>query len=103
MAANTTGDKLTDALRTMSLCEDAMMLAAGSSCFDEFHEEINDVGLLRKGGTFLCKFFACGKEHEQDLMTAAKNRFKYATVVKPPASRKESAELYLFATGYLMS
>ena len=34
MAANFTGDSLTDALRTMNLCEDALMLAAGSSCFD---------------------------------------------------------------------
>ncbi len=102
MAANTTGDKLTDALRTMGLCEDAMMLAAGSSCFDEPDDKMEDsVGLLRKGGSFLCKFFACGQDNEQDLMTAAKTSFKYTTVVKPKASRKESAELYLFATGYL--
>ena len=106
MAANFTGDKLTDALRTINLCEDSMMFAAGPSCFDELdHEEDESIksteGLLRHGGSFLCKYFACGQENEHDLMTAAKTRFKYSTVVKPPASRKESAELYLFATGFI--
>ncbi len=85
MAANFTGDQMTDALRTMNLCEDAMMFAGGS---------------LKAGGTFICKFFACGKNNEEDLMTAAKKSFQYTTIVKPKSSRKESAELFLFATGY---
>jgi len=108
MAANFTGDKLTDALRTMNLCEDAMMFAAGSSCFDDnahsydthLNNDDDDLGLLRKGGSILFKFFACGKEHEMDLMKAANSCFEHSSVIKPPASRKESSELYLFATGY---
>jgi 23S rRNA U2552 (ribose-2'-O)-methylase RlmE/FtsJ len=121
MAANFTGDKMTDALRTLNLCEEAMMFAAGPNCFDELESDSNEkfdvdnnnssssnndnndvhnAGLLRHGGSFLCKFFACGKDDEEDLMNAAKSRFEFCTVIKPPASRKESAELYLFATGY---
>ncbi len=100
MAANFTGDKSTDALRTMNLCEDAMMFAAGSSCFDDEVDKNNDDAMLRIGGTFLCKFFACGQDDEKDLMTAAKSRFQYTNIFKPKSSRKESAELFLLATGY---
>ena len=118
MAANFTGDKSSDALRTMNLCEDALMFAAGSTCFDDHYEgegrnECNTIknngrqqydwqqfGLLRIGGTFLCKFFACGQENEKELKTAAKRYFDHHFVIKPPASRKESAELYLYATGF---
>ena len=102
MAANFTGDKMTDALRTMNLCEEAMMFAAGSNCFDELNIDDHGMGLLRPGGSFLCKYFACGRDNEKDLMTAAKSRFKYSMMMKPPASRKESAEMYLFATGFMM-
>ncbi len=98
MAANFTGDKLTDSLRTMNLCEDAMMFAAGSDCFDDDTER--DTSRLREGGSILFKFFKCGLDNEKDLMTAARNRFKYSTIVKPAASRKESAEMYLFASGF---
>jgi 23S rRNA U2552 (ribose-2'-O)-methylase RlmE/FtsJ len=101
MAANFTGDSMTDALRTMQLCEDALMLAVGSSCFDERSTKDEDDGILMRGGTFLCKYFACGQQHEQDLKNAVKRNFELSTVLKPKASRKESAELYLFATGFL--
>ncbi len=103
MAANFTGDQLTDALRTMNLCEDALMFAVGPSCFDERYVAGSGPrrdGLLNRGGSFLCKFFACGQENEMDLMQATKRHFKLTTILKPKASRKESAELYLFATGY---
>jgi len=100
MAANFTGDSMTDALRTLQLCEDALMLAVGSSCFDERSELEEDDGILINGGTFLCKYFACGQQHENDLKSAVKRNFEISTVLKPRASRKESAELYLFATGF---
>ncbi len=103
MAANFTGDQLTDALRTMNLCEDALMFAAGPSCFDERYVAGSDPeedGFLKRGGSFLCKFFACGQDNEMDLMQATKRHFTLTTILKPKASRKESAELYLFATGY---
>ena len=99
MAANFTGDQLTDALRTMNLCEDAMMFAAGSSCF-EYGPSFDDRSLLRPGGLFLCKFFACGQNYEEDLMKAASRSFEYTSVIKPTASRKKSAERYLFACGF---
>lgn len=103
MAANFTGDQSTDALRTMNLCEEALMLAAGTSCFDERYivgSDQDSNGILHRGGSFLCKYFACGKNGELDLMEATKRHFKLTSVIKPKASRKESAELYLFAAGY---
>lgn len=105
MAANFTGDNMTDALRTMNLCEDALMLAAGPSCFDEDPIPTTlsgpeQSGILMRGGTFLCKYFACGQQHESDLKNAVKRHFELSTILKPKASRKESAELYLFATGF---
>ena len=119
MACNFTGDRMTDALRTMNLCQDALLFAVGSSSFRNDREErrrvpygddekINsasidywqDVGLLRMGGTFLCKYFSCGKEHENDLMSDAKRLFEQTIILKPPASRKQSSELYLCAIGF---
>lgn len=110
MAANFTGDKMTDALRTMSLCEDVLKFAAGRHCFETGNElrlisdvdkyTWKDIGLLRVGGSILCKFFACGQEMEKDLLNASKEYFSFSIILKPPASRKESSELYLFASGY---
>jgi len=117
MAANFTGDKKTDALKTMSLCEEALSFAIGLSNFHDTtitHHSIptssdepsnfatiaGSSGILRPGGTFLCKFFSCGKEDEYDLMEAARRCFTQIDVLKPPASRRESAEQYLLATGY---
>jgi 23S rRNA (uridine2552-2'-O)-methyltransferase len=99
MAVNFTGDQLTDALRTMNLCEEALMFAAGSSCFDD-EPVADDASLLCQGGTFLCKFFACGQSYEEDLMNAAAKSFEYTSIIKPNASRKKSAEMYLFASGF---
>ena len=111
MAANFTGNKSTDALRTLALCENALQFAAGASCFDPpaskspKHDEAiesspkswQDVGLLRLGGSFLCKYFQCGKENERMLLDTAENRFEDVRILKPKASRKESAERYLLA------
>lgn len=115
MAANFTGDQRTDALKTMTLCENALLFAAGSTCFtttDACNQDMKvlmqlssnttwqDTGLLRIGGSFLCKFFQCGKENERELIDAARRLFTNTKVIKPPASRKESAEQYLLATGF---
>jgi len=115
MAGNFTGDQRTDALKTMSLCENALMFAAGSTCFTTSDANNKDmkvllqissntpwqtIGLLRAGGSFLCKFFQCGKENERELIDAARRLFTDTKVIKPPASRKESAERYLLATGF---
>lgn len=100
MAMNFTGDQQTDALRTLNLCEQALMFSAGDSCFDfdsSPSSSYTGKGILSKGGAFLCKYFSCGKENEQDLMQAAKRAFRIVHAIKPKASRKESSEMYLLA------
>ena len=109
MAANFTGDSRTDALRTLDLCEHALAFAIGSQCFDptkKLSKNDNfawkDIGLLKVGGTFICKFFNnCGREQEKDFRECIQRHFQYNTILKPKASRKESAEQYMIATGYL--
>lgn len=83
MAANTTGHKKTDHLRIMHLAE----LAA------EFAREV-----LAPGGFFLAKVFQGGTENE--LLTTLKRDFVTVRHVKPKASRADSAELYVLATGF---
>ena len=92
MAANFLGDQQTDALRTLDLCEQALAFACYSSC--------DGKGSLRDGGSFLCKFFSAGKEHEEDLMNAARDAFQSVHIIKPKASRKESSEQYLLALDF---
>ena len=96
MAANFTGDSLTDAIRTMNLCEQSLGFAAGGRCFDASYSPHQvDHGMLAKNGSFLCKYFSCGKENERDFMNAAKRVFKTIHLLKPKSSRKESSEMYL--------
>lgn len=83
MAAPTTGHTKTDHLRIMALAE----LAA------EFAMEV-----LSEGGTFLCKVFQGGTERE--LLEQLKRSFKTVRHIKPPASRADSSELYVMATGF---
>lgn len=83
MAAPTTGHNSTDHLRIMALAEAALAFA---------------VEVLSPGGTFLCKVFQGGSE--RDLLTELKQRFKIVRHIKPPASRPDSAELYVLATGF---
>ena len=83
MAAPTTGHNSTDHLRIMGLAEAAAQFAAE---------------VLAPGGAFLCKMFQGGTE--KDLLTALKKDFAVVRHVKPPASRKESSELYVLATGF---
>lgn len=83
MAAPTVGHAKTDHLRIMGLAE-----AAGHFACD----------VLTPGGTFLCKVFQGGAE--KDLLELLKRSFRLVRHVKPPASRKDSAELYVLATGF---
>ncbi|KAL9182728.1 hypothetical protein ACHAXT_004007 [Thalassiosira profunda] len=102
MAPNFMGDNQTDALRTLNLCEQALAFAAGHNCFDSSYSARNDDdGMLAPGGSFLCKYFFCGKENEADLMDAAKRAFRSVHTIKPKASRKESSEVYLLAFHYI--
>ena len=83
MAAPTVGHAKTDHLRIMALAEAAAHFAAD---------------VLAPGGAFLCKVFQGGTERE--LLDFLKQRFAIVRHVKPPASRSDSAELYVLATGF---
>lgn len=83
MAANATGHARTDHLKIVALVE----LAA------EFAREV-----LAPGGAFLAKVIQGGTESA--LLAALKRDFKTVKHIKPPASRADSAELYLLATGF---
>jgi len=83
MAANATGHRPTDHLKIMALAEAAA----------DFAREV-----LAPGGVFLCKVLQGGTE--ATLLAGLKRDFAHVKHVKPAASRPESAELYLLATGF---
>lgn len=83
MAASSSGHKQTDHLRIISLCE-----AAAYFAFD----------VLEVGGTFVSKVLAGGAEGE--LQKLLKQRFTKVSNVKPPASRSDSSEKFVVATGF---
>ena len=83
MAAPTTGHTGTDHLRIMGLAEAAAAFAAE---------------ILSPGGVFLAKVFQGGTE--RDLLDMLKRDFATVRHVKPKASRADSAELYVLATGF---
>ncbi len=83
MAANTTGHKKTDHLRIMGLAEAAIYFARE---------------ILAPGGAFIAKVFQGGTESE--LLADLKRDFAVVRHVKPAASRADSAELYVMATGF---
>ena len=83
MAANATGHSRTDHLKIMALAEAAA----------EFTGEV-----LSPGGAFLCKVLQGGTE--ASLLAALKRDFAAVKHLKPAASRTDSAELYLLATGF---
>ena len=83
MAANATGHAKTDHLKIMALVEAAA----------EFAREV-----LAPGGSFLAKVLQGGTEAE--LLASLKRDYKAVRHMKPAASRADSAELYLLATGF---
>lgn len=83
MAANTTGHKKTDHLKIIALAEAAL----------EFAHTI-----LAPGGFYLAKLFQGGESAE--LLAQLKRDFTTVRNVKPSASRADSSELYVLATGY---
>ncbi len=83
MAAASSGHKQTDHLRIMALCE-----AAAYFAFD----------VLDEGGTFVAKVLAGGAEGE--LQKLLKQKFTKVANVKPPASRSDSSEKFVVATGF---
>ncbi len=83
MAPNTSGHVATDHLRIMALAETALAFACD---------------ILAPGGAFVAKLFQGGAERE--MLTTLKQRFRQVRHAKPPASRKDSKEMYVVATGF---
>jgi 23S rRNA (uridine2552-2'-O)-methyltransferase len=83
MAANATGHRKTDHIKIVALVEAAA----------EFAREV-----LRPGGAFLAKVIQGGTEPV--LLADLKRDFAAVKHIKPAASRADSAELYLLATGF---
>lgn len=83
MAAPATGHRQTDHIRIMMLCEAALDFA---------------IRVLNPGGAFVAKVLRGGTENE--LLNTMKRDFRTVRHVKPPASRADSAESYVIATGF---
>jgi len=83
MAANTTGHRKTDQLRIVGLVEAAALFARE---------------VLKPGGTFLAKVLQSGADAQ--LLAQLKRDFTAVRHVKPGASRRDSSERYVLATGF---
>ncbi len=83
MAANTTGHKQTDHLRTVALVELAVDFA---------------IAHLAPGGSFCSKVFQGGTT--RDLLDTLKQHFQTVKHIKPPASRAGSPEIFVVAKGF---
>ncbi|GFZ79432.1 ribosomal RNA large subunit methyltransferase E [Elstera cyanobacteriorum] len=83
MAAPTTGHAKTDHLRVIALAETALMFA---------------LEVLEPGGAFVAKVFQGGSE--KDLLDPLKKHFAIVRHAKPSASRADSSEMYVVATGF---
>lgn len=83
MAPSTTGHSNTDHVRIMALCEAAFAFARE---------------ILAPGGAFVAKVFQGGTERE--LLNELRLSFSSVKHAKPKASRADSSELYVVATGF---
>jgi 23S rRNA (uridine2552-2'-O)-methyltransferase len=83
MAASASGHRQTDHMKIMALAEAAAQLA---------------VDVLAPGGSFVAKVLQGGTENT--LLALLKQCFEKVQHFKPPASRKDSAEMFVVATGF---
>jgi 23S rRNA (uridine2552-2'-O)-methyltransferase len=83
MAPSTTGHAATDHLRIVALAEAAFSVAGQ---------------ILKPGGAFVAKVFQGGTE--RSLLELLKRHFLSVRHAKPAASRQDSAESYVVATGF---
>lgn len=83
IAHNTVGHRNTDHNKIMALVEAGYDFA---------------IEILKPNGAFVAKVFQGGTEGE--LLARMKKDFKSVKHIKPPASRKESPETYVVATGF---
>jgi 23S rRNA (uridine2552-2'-O)-methyltransferase len=83
IAPNTVGHRQTDHLRIVGLIEAGVAFA---------------IEVLKPGGVFIAKAFQGGETAE--VIGVLKRHFAEVKTVKPKASRTDSSELYLVATGF---
>ena len=83
MAASSSGHPSTDHLRIITMLESAIDFA---------------IDILAKRGTFVGKVLQGGTENK--LLSVLKNNFSTVHHYKPPASRKESSEMYVVAKNF---
>ena len=83
MAPNTTGHKKTDHIRIMALVEAAYYFARE---------------VLKPDGIFVAKVFQGGAQNT--LLAEMKKDFKSTRHIKPPSSRADSSETFLYASGF---
>ncbi|OQX18454.1 MAG: 50S rRNA methyltransferase [Desulfobacteraceae bacterium IS3] len=82
MAPSTTGNRIVDAARSLTLCETALFIAKQ---------------VLIPGGSFVCKIFQ--GEDFKTFSDSVKADFKTHKIFKPQSSRKASREIYIIGTG----
>lgn len=86
MLENITGNRLVDHHRSISLCRMAEDFASG---------------ILAPGATFCCKLLRGGDgRDEKEMMADWRTRFDTVVRMKPRASRNDSVEIYLVASGF---
>jgi len=83
MAPNTVGHRETDHLRIVGLIEIAAEFA---------------IDVLKPGGAFVAKAFQGGETAE--VIARLKRHFDKVQHFKPKASRQDSSEVFLVATGF---
>jgi len=83
MAPNTIGHHATDHVRIVALAEQACAFA---------------LEILAPGGSLVAKVFQGGSE--RTILEPLKRNFSSVRHAKPPASRKDSSELYVVAQGF---
>lgn len=87
MLANVSGNRLVDYQRSLELCRNVETFTSG--------------GVLAPGGTLCCKLLRGGSGvDEKEILSNWRKRFDSLTRFKPKASRSESAEIYLIASGF---
>ena len=115
MAPSTSGDGVRDAALSYELAEQAVRLALGDGALavlddddgndvedgENFKAEnfATDPGVLRKGGSLVVKLLEGPGGGREDLQKVCKPQFDNVKWFRPKATRRESKEVFLIATG----
>ena len=115
MAPSTSGDGVRDAALSYELAEQAVRLALGDGALavlddddgndvddgENFKAEnfATDPGVLRKGGSLVVKLLEGPGGGRENLQKVCKPQFDNVKWFRPKATRRESKEVFLIATG----